>query len=92
MDLVRGGTIALDINLRVPRIAPAWRARVRNTLFYRFYTAPCGAPRTTPADFGISINLLLAARAGRPHASIESSLHAIIELAKRKGCEICVWY
>ena len=48
--------------------ARAARARAKYT-FYRFYTAPCGAPHTTPADLGISINLLLAARAGHPHAS-----------------------
>ena len=48
--------------------ARAARARGKYT-FYRFYTAPCGAPHTTPADFGISINLLLAAPAGHSNAS-----------------------
>ena len=33
-------TIALDINERHPRIAPTWRARVRNTLFTGFIQRP----------------------------------------------------
>jgi hypothetical protein len=42
----------------------------------------------TPADLGISIytGLVFLVRAGRSHAP------AFTELAKHKGCEICVWY
>jgi hypothetical protein len=50
----------------------------------------CGAPHTTPADLGISINLLLAALAVL--RAVPMRLHAFTKLAKRKGCEICVWY
>jgi hypothetical protein len=65
---------------------PARRARAKYT-FYRFYTAPCGAPHTTPADLGISINLFFWLRRRAP-----LRLHAFTELAKHKGFGVCVMY
>ena len=49
--------------------------------------ARCGAPHTTPADIGILIHLFFWFL-----RAIPMRLHAFTELAKRKGCEICVWY
>ena len=52
-----------------------------------FYSARCGAPQTTPADLGIWIYLFLG-----DLRAVPMRMHAFTELAKRKGCEICVWY
>ena len=64
----------------------AVRARAKYT-FYRFYTAPCGAPHTTPADLGILIHLFFW-----PLRRVPIRVHAFTELAKHKGCGICVMY
>ena len=66
--------------------ARAARARAKYT-FYRFYTVPCCAPRTTTADLGISIHLFFWFLRRVP-----MRLHAFTELAKHKGFGICVMY
>jgi hypothetical protein len=80
--------LSLLICIKSPHTSRPRGARARaKYIFYRFYTAPCGAPHTTPADLGISIYLFLW-----PRWAVPMRLHAFTELAKRKGCEICVWY
>ena len=48
--------------------ARAARAHTKYS-FYRFYTAPYGAPHSTPADLGISMHLCFLAPGARSHAS-----------------------
>jgi hypothetical protein len=50
-----------SVRARQPRCRRAAARMCRPAL----YIAPCGTPHTTPTDRGISINLLLAARAMR---------------------------
>ena len=81
-------SIALDIKLSTPRIAPAWRARVIHFLQILYSTVE--RMSHLPADLGISINLLLEAPW---HLwRVPMRLHAFTELAKHKGCGVCVWY
>jgi hypothetical protein len=72
LEVLKGSVLSLLISIKgthASRLHGA-RARPREYTFYRFYIAPCGAPHTTPADRGISINLFSEAPAARSHASV----------------------